>query len=39
MDEMTADILTKNLSQTKHNYFVGKLGLVCQSSGSLNLKS
>ena len=27
-DEMTADILTKNLSRTKHAYFVGKLGLV-----------
>ena len=34
MDEMTADILTKNLSCTKHNYFVGKLGLVSRSGGS-----
>ena len=33
-DEMTADILTKNLGHTKHNYFVGKLGLVSRSSGS-----
>jgi len=39
-EEMTADILTKNLSQTKHEYFVGKLGLISQSSGShVDLKS
>ena len=34
-DEMIADILTKNLSHTKHNYFVGKLGMVSRLSGSV----
>jgi hypothetical protein len=38
-DEMTADILTKNLGRTKHDYFVGRLGLVSRSSGSYDLKS
>jgi len=35
MDEMIADILMKNLSRTKHNYFVGKLGMVSRLSGSV----
>jgi len=34
-DEMIADILTKNLGHTKHNYFVGKLGMVSRLSGSV----
>jgi len=34
-DEMVADILTKNLGHIKHDYFVGKLGIVSQSSGSV----
>ena len=34
-DEMIADILTKNLSRTKHDYFVGKLGMVSRLSGSV----
>jgi len=34
-DEMVADILTKNLGRIKHDYFVGKLGIVSQSSGSV----
>jgi hypothetical protein len=28
MDKMIANILTKNLGRTKHNYFIGKLGIV-----------
>jgi len=35
MDEMIADILMKNLGRTKHNYFVGKLGMVSRLSGSV----
>jgi len=35
MDEMVADILTKNLRCIKHDYFVGKLGIVSRSSGSV----
>ena len=35
-NEMTADILTKNLGRAKHDYFVGKLGLVSRSSGSIS---
>jgi hypothetical protein len=35
MDEMITDILMKNLSCTKHNYFVRKLGIVSRSSGSV----
>jgi len=35
MDKMVADILTKNLRHIKHNYFIGKLGIVSQSSGSV----
>jgi len=34
MDEMIANILMKNLGRTKHNYFVGKLGLISHLSGS-----
>jgi len=34
-DEMIADILTKNLSCTKHDYFIRKLGMVSRSSGSV----
>jgi len=34
-DEMIADILTKNLGHTKHNYFVEKLGMVPCLSGSV----
>lgn len=30
-DEMTADILTKNLGRPKHDYFTMKLGIVAQS--------
>ena len=33
-DEMVADILTKNLGRSKHNYFISKLGIVVRSSGS-----
>jgi hypothetical protein len=36
-DEMTADILTKNLGRSKHDYFVKKLGIVARSSGSDSL--
>jgi len=34
-DEMIMDILMKNLGCTKHNYFVGKLGMVSRLSGSI----
>ncbi len=34
-DKMTTDILTKNLGWMKHEYFVGKLGLISCLSGSL----
>jgi len=34
-DEMVADILTKNLGRIKHDYFIGKLGIVSRSSGSV----
>src|SRR5258706_3455316 len=34
-DKMTADILTKNLGRTKHDYFVMKLGMVPCLSGSV----
>ena len=34
-DEMTADILTKNLGHMKHDYFVTKLGIVSHLSGSV----
>ena len=34
MDEMIADVLTKNLSCSKHDYFTSKLGIVVRSSGS-----
>ena len=34
-DEMIADILTKNLGRTKHDYFVTKLGMVSRLSGSV----
>ena len=34
-DEMTADILTKNLGRAKHDYFVTKLGMVPHLSGSV----
>ena len=33
-DKMVADILTKNLGCSKHNYFISKLGIVVRSSGS-----
>jgi hypothetical protein len=33
-DEMIADILTKNLSHVKHDYFITKLGMVSFLSGS-----
>ena len=36
-DEMTADILTKNLSRTKHEYFIKKLGMVSRLSGSVRI--
>jgi len=35
-DEMTTDILTKNLGHMKHDYFVGKLGLVSHLSGRIS---
>jgi hypothetical protein len=34
-DEMIADILTKNLGRTKHEYFTKKLGVVSRLSGSV----
>ena len=34
-DEMTADILTKNLGRAKHDYFVMRLGMVSRLSGSV----
>jgi len=34
-DEMITDILMKNLSHTKHNYFIRKLGMVSRLSGSV----
>ena len=34
-DEMVANILMKNLSQAKHNYFTKRLGMVSQLSGSV----
>ena len=37
MDEMTADILTKNLGCTKHEYFIRKLGMVSRLSGSARI--
>jgi hypothetical protein len=34
-DKMIADILTKNLGRTKHEYFTKKLGVVSRLSGSV----
>ena len=36
-DEMTANILTKNLSCAKHEYFIRKLGMVSCLSGSVRI--
>ena len=35
MDEMIADILTKNLTCAKHDYFVTRLGMATRLSGSV----